>query len=412
MKTDSLRFLFLFVVITPSLLKVTTDPVTSSVVSHSSPKSKASRLSATDLRNYGDAALKRVHTKFKKAINLRNRKYPEFRQLLNIDMTASMKKKYNSNICSFGWVNGKWTRKYKQYLSLANAIVTKRKKPLSPLYNRFKKRQPRQSQMQCMLYAKLYALERMIDGKTLQININFMSPCMKNTITRVFMVNNSKVLPVILILSMGKHKYYFEFDNKMTVTGYGRERREQYKKVKLINFYTEYVPKPKRIKTKFGWSYSQPKRKKINVFKAMKDYEKLRQAHGLSRKLIDKHISKPKKLKANKVKMVKANKNKKIKTRVLYKKWRFWYIPYYDTGTSYRVLSNTNQKKPYHPYAVVKNVWEGNNPNICYQVMKIKGKNHFLYKYIYYNYYYRMTKRRVKFVYKIPTRHYLVNCNV
>lgn len=409
MKINPLKILLLLLCSSFSIAEVTTN------TSLSSPPEE-------DLLQYGDGVMKRVHKQYKDIIKLRNKRYPEFRELLSLDMTDNLKKKDKANICSFGWVNGKFTRRYKQFLTLANAIVAnpKKKKFLKPLYNRFKPRQARDSQMQCMLYAKLYDLERMKDGKTLQLNIKFMSPCMPNTITRVFMVNNSRVLPVILILSMGKHKYYFEFDNKMHTKGYGRERREVYDRVKLINFYSEYVPR-----LRYRWMrYRKPP---LNLWKAKAQYEALRVAHGLSRKLIDKHISKPKKLSYSKVQLVKNNNKKKVKTRVLYKKWRFWYIKYFKTGKNYTILPNSDNGKkakkgkkgksagsgrPFHPYAIVKSVWEGNNPNICYQVLKIKGKNHFLYKYIYYNYWYRMTKRRVKFVYRIPTRHYLVNCNI
>ena len=391
-----IRFIIILVLFSSAFAKVTTD--------NDKPEEG-------DLRDYGDQVMKRVHSKYKDVLRLRNEKYPEFRDLLSIDMTAGMKKRYKTDICSFGWVKGKFVRRYKQYLALANALTkgagskAKLKKPKVPLYNRFKERKAVAKQMQCMLYAKIYAVERMFDGKTLQINITFMSPCMKNTVTRVFMVNSIWVLPVILNLQMGKHRYYFEFDDKKKVTGYGRNRREYYDSFKLINFYSEVVPKRPR-----NWWRFKPK--KPSYHQIISQYEKMKSAHSKARKLIKDHIKKPRKLTQNRVKLVKQNNKKEQKVRVLYKRWRFWYIPYLRAGKSYLILPNSDQKKPYHDLAIVQNVWEGNNPTICYQSSQIKNKQVFMYKYVYYRRWYRIYRRRVKFIYNVPKKHFLLNCSV
>lgn len=392
------KVLVLFVVLNSFLAKVTTD---------------SDKPSGEDLRDYGDSVMKRVHSKYNDVIRLRNEKYPEFRELLSIDMTASLKKKHKANICSFGWVKGKFTRRYKQFLTLANAMINRRgkngkvvkKKRKVPLYNRFKERKAIAKQMQCMVYAKIYAIERMVMGRTLQINVTFMSPCMKNTVTRVFMINSTWFLPVILKLQIGKHLYYFEFDDKKKVTGYGRNRREYYDMYKLINFYSEYVKR----KPKNWWRF---RKKKPSYAQVISQYEKLKNAHKKARKLIKDHFKKPRKLAENKVKLVKRSKKTEQKVRLLYKKWRFWYIPYLRAGKAYTILPNTDMRKPYHDLAIVNNIWEGNNPTICYQSSQIRNRQIFLYKYIYYSRWYRIYRRRVKFIYNVPKRHFLINCTV
>lgn len=362
-----------------------------------------------DLKSIGDEAILTLHKELKKSIELRNRVFSSPRGLRNIDMTAFLKKKYRSSICAFGWRNGKYGRLFGKYLKMANALSKaiankkkKKKRPLVPLYNRYHHRKVAPDNMECMLYARIHSVTRNVLSRILTVVITFMSPCMPNTITRTFMVKKIRLNNnTVLVLNMGKKSFWFEFDEKLVRTGYGINRREIYTSFKLLNYYTAFIPKFKR----------PPRRKSLGQILAQ--YEQLSKTGKLSRKLIDKHIRHPRKLKQERVRLVRRRRGKR-EVRMLYKNWRFRWLPYVKAGNKFVILSPGSNIRPFHPYPIIYNVWTGSNPTHCvsgYNTTKytrmimyrdipfMKGRG-------------RFGNHRVRMVYRVPKKYFKMVCAI
>ena len=362
-------------------------------------------------KDLGDEILREYHDEMRKSLLLRERIIPGARELRTLDMTAFLKKKSRIHICSYGWKNGKFGRLFGKYIKLANAMLkwkykkkgAKKKKPLVPLYNRFHKREPDPENMNCMLYAKIYDVQRFILSKILQVTITFMSPCMNNTITRVFLVKKIKLRRnTILILKFGKFEYFFEFDEIYIKKGYGINRKEIFNSFKLLNYYAEYVPK---------WRWRR-RRRRMTRSEILMQFERLKQSTGVARKLIDNHIRKPRKLEANRVKLVKKGKDKRA-VRMLYKNWRFRWLPTIKTGTKYVILPSRNRMEPWHPYDLIKNIWTGNNPTHCVHAHHFTMR---IPKIMYRDIAFRIGWIRriitIKIKYRIPIRYFKMVCTI
>lgn len=316
-----------------------------------------------DIKDLGDEILKEYHDEMRKSILLRERVIPEARGLRTIDMTSFLKKKNSYHICAYGWKNGKFGRLFGKYIKLANSMLkmkfakknSKPKRIRVPLYNRFHKREPDSEKMDCMLYAKVYDVQRFVLSKILQVTITFMSPCMPNTITRVFMVKNIKLRRnVVLVLKFGKFTYFFEFDEDYVKRGYGLNRKEVFNTFKLLNYYAEFVPR---------WRWRR--RRRMTRSSILRQYERLKSSTGMARKLISKHLKQPNLLNKDKALKARALRGRRRNFRLRYNNWRFRWLPNIKTGSKFVILPSEERTQPWHPFELVKNIWTGNNPTHC-----------------------------------------------
>ena len=189
--------------------------------------------------------------------------------------------------------------------------------------------------MQCMLYGKVYAIEKILQISVMLVKVKFRSPCMETSITKVFVVDNQSDLPVVFKLNIGPELFIFEFNNSLSKSGYGLNKKEVYKTYRLINFY---------------YAATNP------IFKNAKKQSDAEIIANQTRNLKNKEAT-TKNLKTT-VEKVKFN-------RKLYKQSKDNHIPFKHSGNDYIVLGGKDNLKPYFTFEDIKNLWGGGNTVFC-----------------------------------------------
>lgn len=321
---------------------------------------------ATDLKVLPDQILSELHAEMREILELRHRRYPHKRALLDIDMKKQLlvEKGDNNVIYSFGWKDDKFMRCYHpdhyEYSKPFNNVTDS--SPLVTdldnvkLYNRYKPRPVKAEQMQCMLYASISAVQWIEYFQMVEFRMVFRSPCMPTTLTKVFLVSYTTVIPVIAEIIIGKRKFSFEFDDRVSYLGSGQTRRALYSMYKLINYYVA-VP-----------NYMQ-KVYLPDVKVALEQYEKAQTRSpksdttdiGASRTLSVKTNNDPN-LASDKLEF--KGKKGMIIFRKLYKKYDLAWLAYKNPGET-EILANEDNRKPYYDYNIIKSIWESSNPIMC-----------------------------------------------
>ena len=344
------------------------------------------------LRNLPDKILNELHAEMREVMELRKEKLPYAKNVkhVNLDRTLSF-----SSHASFGyaWTEKKgFQRSYKpqdwiieKKLKKTNTMTKAnfKKKSYLKLHDRHKKRANNTAQQHCMLYGKIFAMERITKMSIILIKIKFRSPCFDSTITRVFTVKNYYILPAVLLLKFAGQVFTFEFNNVRDVSGYGINQREIYRSYRLINYYIALI------------NPIFKKHKKVNA-----------------QKIINKNTRRKLALIKDKIKKKALKKRPK---RILYKERKHSHIPFKNSGSDYVVLPKPDNRKPYQSFESLTHLWNGSNPAHCTtfyaKERKIPVRGYYYYwSYYWYYYYYRWYLKRQYYYYIVILRVHGIRC--
>lgn len=325
----------------------------------------------TDLKELSDNIVSKVHDQMREALELRQRKFPNSRNLIDVDMKKQIliEKGDNSVIFGFGWNEGKFMRCYSpMHYELSkplNDVPDTSETEKIKFYNRYAPRPLKPQQMQCMLYATIGAIQYIEMLRMIEFEVVFRSPCMKTVITRIFTVSETYYMPVVVELKFQGETYLFEFDEKLSYTGHGQKRKSTYSQYKLLNFYVAVV----------NWM-----RKPIlpDPALALQRYEKSQQsrnntetgAGGLGPRMLQvSAIDDPSSgallpVITDEMKMQFKGKKGFKMFRKLYRNYSYSWLPYKQVGVE-EILKSKDSKIPYFEYEVINAIWEANNPTQC-----------------------------------------------
>lgn len=349
-----------------------------------------------------DKIVMRLHKKMKEVLELRKLKYPNARELLNIDMKKQLAvdKGNGSEIFGFGWKDDKFIRCYdpahlkhsKPFNNITDTssieedtadqegiqnkeeILEQQGASRKPnkvnrkkleLYNRYKPRLPNNQQMHCMLYASMKAVEEIPIFNRTEFRVTFRSPCKPYAVTRIFYATHKKKrIPSIIDLVVSGIKYTFEFGDKTIEKEGGQTRRTVYDEYKLLS---TYLPVVNRIK----------KRKRRNSKLRPEQFEPFPQGQGLNSQPMD-QLSRNLSLEltdgVEDDDSVLLPLNPEIdfkgkegfkKFRKLYKNFNYSWLPYKKVG-GYEILRNRDNRKPYFSYGLIEPIWETKSPVRCF----------------------------------------------
>ena len=326
-----------------------------------------------DLSELPDKIVAKLHNKMRDVLELRKRKYPHSRELLDIDMKKQLlvEKGNNNQIFGFGWKDGKFVRCYSpshfHYSKPFNNMTDPNPKQRVKLYNRYKKRALKPNQMQCMLYGSVGGIEYFESLKRLELRVVFRSPCKDYAITRLFYVTEyhlrgQTTVPVVAEISVNGIKYTFEFDEKLSYVGNGSSRRMAYTQYKFLS---SYIPA-------INWMV---KPRLPNAELALKQYEKSRSVNknmdsmavSEDRKLVldfNDNLSEDSVMLPLDPETEFKGKRGRSKFRKLYKNYNYSWIPYKPAG-DYEIFKNTDNRKPYYKYEEIDSIWSNTSPVKC-----------------------------------------------
>lgn len=325
------------------------------------------------LSDLPDQIIADLHAEMREALELRQRRYPNSRELIDVDMRKQLlvEKGGGNVIFGFGWKDGKFVRCYhpthytfsKGFNNITDTDKMNTDIYNVKLYNRYKARTAKPAQMQCMLYASISAVQYIIFLKRIEFRVTFRSGCMPTTVTRVFTVAEVEPsnMPLVVELKVDKRAFVFEFDNKKAVYGSGPDAREGYNNYKLLNYYKSFVNYMKSPKL-------------ANVNQAMATYERSQKTNEEKEKIQN---AKQAKLDAegegDAERLLSLSSSSRTETgpgmsykkfRKLYRDYNMDWLAYKRVGNS-EIMSMENNKKPYFPHATLTTIWGGNNPTSC-----------------------------------------------
>ena len=354
-------------------------------LSHDSGKSRENYL-----RNLPDKILSELHAEMREIMELRKEKLPDAKNVKHVNLDRTLA--FSSHVTfGYGWDPKKgFIRSYKpqdwivdKRMKKTNSLTKKnfKKKYRVVLHDRNKKRANNTAQQHCMLYAKIFAIERIQRMGIVLMKIKFRSPCMDSTITRVFTVKNYYALPAVLILKFAGQVFTFEFNNVRDSSGYGINQREIFRSYRLINYYIALI------------NPIFKKKRKVNAGKIIKKN---------TRKLIE-------------MKKKNGMKTKKRPKRILYKLRQHNNIPFRNSGSDYIIMSKPDNRKPYQSFESLTHLWNGSNPTHCTTFfaketrIPVRGYYYYWHYYWYYSYY-RWQLRRHYYYYIVYVRVHGIRC--
>ena len=297
------------------------------------------------LRELPDKIIKDLHDQMKTVMEKRAFRYPDAKNIKHVNLDRTLAVQPSHTTFGFKWTaKNKFMRTYDQkdwifeHKMKNTNTMTKNPKYISHavLHRRWARRKDNKKQMQCMLYGKIYAIEKIMQISVMLVKVKFRSPCMDTTITKVFIVNNQSVLPVVFKVTIGPELFVFEFNNALDKSGYGINKREIYRSYRLLNFYYA-ATNPifmKKNKQSAGQIISSQTRK----LKSQEPYIEDPKEEPLKEEKFD---------------------------RKLYKESKHNHIPFKSSGNDYIVLGSKNNLKPYFTFEDITNLWNGSNSVYC-----------------------------------------------
>jgi hypothetical protein len=346
------------------------------------------------LRDLPDKILTDLHAEMREVMQLRAERLPNAKNVKHANLDRTLAYKSPHVTYGYGWdTKGKFVRSYKpqdwiieKKLKNTNSMTGKnfKKKNFLRLHDRHKTRANNSAQQHCMLYAKIFAIERITRMSIILIKIKFRSPCFDSTITRVFTVKNYYTLPAVLMLKFAGQVFTFEFNNVRDVSGYGVNEREIFRSYRLINYYIALI------------NPIFKKKKKVNPGKILNKSTRRKLA------LIREKVNKKKKSKSPK--------------RILYKLRQHNHIAFKNSGSDYVILPKPDNRKPYQEFESLTHLWNGSNPAHCttfYAKQKrITVRGYYYYwTYKWWYYYYRWYLKRNYYYYTVVVRVHGIRCN-
>lgn len=319
-----------------------------------------------------------VQTRMKQIELKRAQKYPKSRVLQDINEDKNIKLHFNHTLYNFEWRNDTYTRstdpQSDQEVDIFKIKHVKsiHKKVIKPLYDRFKKRDDKGGQMQCMLYIMVMKMKRFTQLNYLQVKAKFRSNCMRNEIIRVFVARDAPYLAQVLKIAIPNLKMpiYIEYNNSPRNSGGSANNVDQYSEYRLLNFYYARVNRIEGANSQIdkksknendSQSGQNPNYGKKNDNIPVEDQQ-------LTSSDADKLNTLPEFIKIV-FNVIKQLFGKKKRARKLsdykYKSHIYDNLPFYQTGLKYEIIANNDHQQPYFDLEKIKLIWEGNNPLDC-----------------------------------------------